>query len=69
MGVRTRPRLAIVTRRMRRRRGSDDPKPPELPDLPGLAEAVEVYRRIVEDAGAPDHRSWRSPARQRARAS
>ena len=66
MAVKTRPRLGIVTRRMRRWRVGDDPK---LPELPGLAEAVEVYRRIVEEAGAPDHRSWRSPGRQRARAS
>jgi hypothetical protein len=69
MAVKTRPRLGIVTRRMRRWRVGDDPKLPELPELPGLAEAVEVYRRIVEEAGAPDHRSWRSPGRQRARAS
>jgi hypothetical protein len=69
MAVKTRPRLGIVTRRMRRWRAGDDPKLPELPELPGLAEAVEVYRRILEDVGAPEHRSWRSPARQRARAS
>jgi hypothetical protein len=58
-----RARLAAVTWPMRRRRPGDDLK------LSGLAEALEVYQRIVEDAGAQDHRSWRSPARQRARAS
>jgi hypothetical protein len=51
-----------VTWPVRRRRVGDDLK------LPGLADALEVYRRIVEEEGAPDHRSWRTPGRQRARA-
>jgi hypothetical protein len=47
MAANPRVRPVTATRRARRRREGDDPM------LPGLAEALEVYRRISELRGAP----------------
>jgi hypothetical protein len=61
MPAKPRPRPVTAARQAQRRRGSDEPT------LPGLAEAVEVYRRIVEPAGAAERPSGRGRGR-RARA-
>jgi hypothetical protein len=61
MPAKPRPRPVTAARQAQRRRGSDEPT------LPGLTEAVEVYRRIVEPAGAAERPSGRGRGR-RARA-